>query len=702
MQKRKLFLYNSWSVLSGFLFVEVILSGSLLSSAQVTTGTLINEMTDLKRLTELSDHPYKYIQFSSYDRRSTSVSEPGWFANSDGFGNEPIPGFEEVLKAPDENGAGEYLICDVKGPGAILRLWTARINGNIRLYLDGNNTPVYDGDAQVFFWETAEKLSQGAVSHEIGKAFRQFDATYFPVPFAKSCRIEWIGDIRKLHFYHVGIRLYEAPCEVETFSQEGLVKYLPRLEKVCGAMDTSGKDSENIIKEGRPIESAIPKKSRKELMRFIGSGSIEYFSVKVSGNDLPECLRRNILNIYFDGSPSPQVQSPIGDFFGAAPGINPYRSLPFSVHPDGTMVCRFLMPFRDSVRIEIENHSGEDILVTGKIGITGYEWKPGKSMYFNARWRISHQLTASGKFISDIPYLLAHGTGRVVGASAYIFNPSDAPASYGNWWGEGDEKIFTDGDTSPSIFGTGSEDYFNYSWSSPDIFSLPFCGQPRNDGPGNRGFASNYRWHILDDIPFTDRLAFYMELRHHGEVPGFAYGRMVYLYSLPGLLDDHVPVSLDNIREQTLPDWSPVAIMGSKGYRLINAEEMIPAKQNIRLEEGELWAGGKIIVWYPSFQGDQITLSLPGIRNPAGNKLVITFAHFPEGGEVSVYLNGNLTEFNKKQEISLFEPNHQVLRNHTSAPVQLNEGDGNELTIRYTGAEKNKKVGIDFVWIKDQ
>jgi len=44
-------------------------------------------------------------------------------------------------------------------------------------------------------------------------------------------------------------------------------------------------------------------------------------------------------------------------------------------------------------------------------------------------------------------------------------------------WGEGDEKVFVDDDRVPSIFGTGSEDYFNYSWSSPDIFAFPYCGQ---------------------------------------------------------------------------------------------------------------------------------------------------------------------------------------------------------------------------------
>ena len=93
----------------------------------ITTVSLLNEMTDLKRLASLPDENYRTIQFSSYDRRSTSPTDSCWFSNEDGFGNEPIPGFEKVLKQPDTAGIGEYLICDVNKPGAIVRLWTAGI-----------------------------------------------------------------------------------------------------------------------------------------------------------------------------------------------------------------------------------------------------------------------------------------------------------------------------------------------------------------------------------------------------------------------------------------------------------------------------------------------------------------------------------------------------------------------------------------------
>jgi len=656
-------------------------------------------MTDLKRLAELPDHSYRYIQFSSYDRRSTNVSEPGWFANSDGFGNEPVTCFEKVLKAPDENGIGEYLICEVNGPGAILRLWTARMYGTIRLFLDQNDSALYDGPAQDLIWNTMNQFSPGPLELDYMNTFRQSDATYFPIPFARSCRIEWTGDIKKTHFYHVGIRVYEPECEVKTFSREDIPCNFQQLEKANCILAGKGMEPEQDTDEIKRFEQIIPENSRKELIGYNGSGAMEYFALKLSAESPDRALRQNILNMYFDGSPIPQVQSPAGDFFGAAPGINPYRSVPFSVHEDGTMECRFYMPFKDSVRIEIENLSGQEVRVSGGIRITDYEWKEGKSMHFRARWRINHGMTASNVHITDIPFLMAFGRGRVVGATSILLNPSPAPRNNGNWWGEGDDKIFVDRDTFPSLFGTGSEDYYNYSWSSSKIFSFPYSGQPRNDGPGNRGFVSNYRWHILDDIPFNDRLAFYMELLHHGEVPGFAYGRTVYLYALPGLLDNHLWLAADDLREQTLPAWSPVAYRGSEGYRFINAEDLIPPCPGIELAEGALWADGEILMWTPVQRGDRVSFSLHHPL-PVTNQMVITFAHMPDGGRVHVWINGKKVQFNHETVIDLYEPNHLVLRNHTSEAVSWNMGE-NQVTMEYVGETNDKKIGIDFFWVRE-
>ncbi|HJN16658.1 MAG TPA: hypothetical protein QGH10_14230, partial [Armatimonadota bacterium] len=135
---------------SALLFAGPFMTCSLAAAAPVTTGDLLREMVDLSVLVECPAPGYKTTQFSSYDRRSVKPYAPGWYENSDGFGNEPIPNFVEVLEEPDEDGIGRYLMVDVDGPGAIVRCWTAAINGNVRLYLDGSDEPVYEGSAGAF------------------------------------------------------------------------------------------------------------------------------------------------------------------------------------------------------------------------------------------------------------------------------------------------------------------------------------------------------------------------------------------------------------------------------------------------------------------------------------------------------------------------------------------------------------------------
>jgi len=129
------------------------------AAQEVNTGSLLRELTDLQRLTYFPDISYKTIQFSSFDRRSTIPAREGWFRNSDGFGREPLPGFEKVLREPGADDIGEYLICDINGPGAIVRMWTANINGDIRLFLDGSKDPIYEGPAEKFIWNTAAALT---------------------------------------------------------------------------------------------------------------------------------------------------------------------------------------------------------------------------------------------------------------------------------------------------------------------------------------------------------------------------------------------------------------------------------------------------------------------------------------------------------------------------------------------------------------
>jgi hypothetical protein len=686
------------------LFGGATLSGE--ENTTITTGSLFLEMTDLHRLTEFPHPAYRTIQYSSFDRRSKLPGGPEWFANSDGFGGEPLPGFEAVLKEPDEEGIGEYLIADVKGPGAIVRLWSAAISGTIRLYLDEQETPAYSGPAIDFFHRTLDAFPQAeAFDRELlDRTIYQRDASYAPLPYAKRMRLIWTGDLKTIHFYQVQVRIYASGTKVQTFNPLDLETYRTPIAQVMAAL---GDPDNNLEPRSQKIPAAFDKTlehgDSAEVITLNGPAALERLQLRIEAQDRDLALRQTLLHIICDDYPWGQVQSPLGDFFGAAPGVNPYTSLPFSVHPDGTMVCRWVMPFQKNLKIKLSNMGGQQVRIAGSALPSDYAWDKERSMHFRARWRVDHNLTASNRDVQDLPFLLAHGQGLYVGTTSYLLNPNNVPTPYGNWWGEGDEKIFVDQDTVPSIFGTGSEDYYNYSWSAPDIFYFPFCGQPRNDGPGNRGFVTNFRWHILDPLPFKHHIRFFMELFSHEVTPHLSYARIGYHYARPGLTDDHAAIMPEDLRPQQLPEnWQPAARMGARNSVMFPAEKLLGDRSNTRFQEGRLWAGGKLLLWTPQKKGESKDFAFK-IDKLGKYRIYITAALTPRSGRFSVLLNGEpLPQRGQESDIDLHRPYRTLLRNFALREMSLKPGE-HTLTLTFTGAPESisiPEIGIDFIWIQ--
>jgi len=695
------------STILGFLTV-IFLTNPLLAEP-ITTETLIREMIDMHRLAEFPKPAYSTVQFSSYDHRSVLPGGPDWFANSDGFGNEPIPNFEAVLAEPNEQGIGRYLICDVTGPGAIVRVWTAAIKGTIQMFLDDANEPIYDGPAQEFFLHPYKRYAEAAGIEDavfIG-TFQQANCCYFPFPFAKRCRIVWTGSLKEIHFYQIQIRRYVPAAEVLTFKPEDFKTYQSQIRRVARILSNPQSQWRYTSwLKSLPIDITVQPQQIQEVLSVEGPKAIERLTLKVSASDLDSALRQTILHIRCDDYPWGQVQSPIGDFFGAAPGINPFNSVPFTVEPDSNMTCRFVMPFAKSFKMLLENQGSQPVTVTGSILPMDYKWNDDSSMHFYARWRVDHDIVANGGFgPQDMPYLVANGTGLYVGTALMLLNPNPVPTPWGSWWGEGDEKIFVDGDVRPSTFGTSSEDYFNYAWSSPDIFVYPYCGQPRNDGPANRGFVTNHRWHILDALPFRQRLSFYMELYSHECTPDISYARIAYHYGRPGITDDHVSITKEDVRHIELPaNWLPAARAGSQGYMFYQAEDLIQTKTNTAFLDNPLWAGGRLLVWQPAKAGEELTFKLP---IPEDGKYIfqITAAQTPTSGSFSVRLDGKSIGFgDDKGIIDLYVPYRTLSRAFAAKPIKLTKGD-HLMTLRYepdTHGGDGKTVGLDFIWVKKQ
>ena len=684
---------------------STVLAAAGAGKEAITTDSLFEEMADMANLATFPKPVFRTVQFSSYDHRSRLPEGPDWFANADGFGGEPIPNFEKVLTAPDANGIGEYLIADVNGPGAVVRLWTAAISGDLRVFIDDSKTPLYQGSADEFFRRPYDRFAQaGDIDAErFRRTIYQRDASYAPIPFAKRLRVLWIGSIKEIHFYHLQVRLYDKGAAVASFRPEDIHTYRQTIDRVTLILSDPDK---NLVprsqQPGQVFDLSLKPSEKNTLVRLDGPSAIEQLSLRITAKDMDLALRQTLLEISFDDYPSSQVQSPVGDFFGAAPGINPYQSLPFTVHPDGTMICRFVMPFERACKIELYNCGRQPVTAKGAVLSMPFAWNE-RAMHFRARWRANHNLIASNRDVQDLPFLLACGRGVYVGTGVYLMNPAAVPTPYGNWWGEGDEKVFVDDDRTPSIFGTGSEDYFNYSWSSPDIFVFPYCGQPRNDGPGNRGYVTNYRWHILDAIPFKDNIRFYMELFSHERTPGMSYARIAYHYARPGLTDDHQMLMPDDLRLPLLPEnWQPAARMGAANALFFAAEDLATDAEATHLADGRLWAGGKVLVWTPTKNHNQKSFKIPA--SIAGRQQIhVAFAMTARSGKIAFRLDGQpLLLENEAEDVDLYCPYRTLLRRIALMPADLQAGD-HTLTLEARDSPDevaNPEVGIDFIWLQ--
>lgn len=236
-----------------------------------------------------------------------------------------------------------------------------------------------------------------------------------------------------------------------------------------------------------------------------GPGVITHIWNTVAGEK--EYSRLLVIRMYWDGETEPSVEAPLGDFFAVGHGRDAaFDSLPVNAASDGrARNCYWPMPFRESARITITNEGRE------RVGAFYYyvDWSKYPSIdpqeaYFHAQYRQEHPATSGTNYlIADI-----RGRGHYVGTVLNVRHRSP------EWWGEGDDLFFIDGDTEPTLRGTGAEDYFCDAWGFRK-HSGHYAGVTLWDGNEKPGaYTSVYRWHIPDPVPFKQSLR--LEIEHKG------------------------------------------------------------------------------------------------------------------------------------------------------------------------------------------
>lgn len=235
-------------------------------------------------------------------------------------------------------------------------------------------------------------------------------------------------------------------------------------------------------------------------MTFLGPGPHRW--AKQGSADHQEML----LRIFYDGDERPGVEAPVGDFFANGFGRrSEVVSLPVIVEDADSYNCFWHMPFRKSVRVEIENQSAKPVsLLYYNIDWVEKESLPEDTPYFYAQYRQEYPV-AKGK---DYVALETKGKGHFVGLVLSVRTRSPS------WFGEGDEKIYIDGEQKASIWGTGTEDYFLSAWGLKET-STPYFGVSYFDQRGIvGGHTCAYRWHVADPIVFNTGIV--VSLEHWG------------------------------------------------------------------------------------------------------------------------------------------------------------------------------------------
>jgi hypothetical protein len=647
------------------------------TNAVLTYADLVRRLTDLEHLATLPEPGEKTAQFSSYDRASRYDEKTGkyvrWDANGDNDG---------IIRKED----GKLVLAEMDGPGCIWRIWSAAPKeGHVRIYLDGDTNPAVDLPFAEYFSGTNAPFTRPALVHTVSQGCNN----YTPIPFQKSCKI--VADENWGAYYQFGYTTFPKGTPVPTFKRELSAEENAALDEADKILSHCGPREFPNGHSSSGGDGLLGGNGSYESDKLEGPGAINCIRVKFDPPLTPadrDVLREITIQIRWDGERSPSVWSPLGDFFGTAPGANPYRSLPCGLTEDGWFYANWFMPFATNAEVKFVNEGKADRKF--KFEIYSEEIKGDLTRYarFHTKWHRDEFLPTQVERRIDWPLLKTTGRGRFVGVMLHVWNPR------GGWWGEGDEKFFVDGEKFPSTFGTGSEDYFGYAWCNPTPFQNAFHNQTHNDG-NNKGHVSVNRWHIADQIPFEKKFEGCIEKYFPNERPT-RYASTVFWYLEPGGHDPYSPVPLE---ERTNYFVQPVA---KKIPGVIEGEQMkILSKSGGNPQEQDMtpfsdkWSNDAHLWWIDARPGDKLELALP-VEKAGRFKLLAQFTKAVDYGIVQLSLDGG----------KLGEP-IDLYHNGVITTGELDLGTRNlgagehKLTVEITGANpkavKSFMFGLDCV-----
>jgi hypothetical protein len=263
------------------------------------------------------------------------------------------------------------------------------------------------------------------------------------------------------------------------------------------------------------------------LLEHCGAGAIALLSMRLLPFE-PRSLGDLWIVCRWDDHSHPDIEAPIGAFFGNEYGLRSVALLTHGRSSDGRLYCRFPMPFWKCAHVEIQNRGARILRMSHRIELSNAPHYPqSRCGYFR-----------STRYYPDTP--VTPGRDSIIGEAfgrGHIVAVTLTGRSIENKWVscEGDVRLYIDGNATPQIESDGSESYGCYGWG----FVSPGQHNPASgyDGSGEPICEfSETRSHTGDWIPFQTGFRFGLEAGERNDSPMRHSGLVLY-YSVdaPGM-----------------------------------------------------------------------------------------------------------------------------------------------------------------------
>ncbi len=681
------------------IFILILSNAYAIRAAEpVSIKGLLVEMTDRTEKARFPSPAFTTRQFSSYDRLTVEEGKPGWFANWDR---------SQFLAVERDNGRREFVMMDSEGPGAVVRFWMTFAGenagqGTLRIYVDDMKVPVIEGKAfDVLSGDVVSGAPLAASVSELSPYDQRGHNLYFPIPYARRCKVTYEsegvwedepgGKRGECVYYNINYRTYEPGTAVVSYSKAEMARNKSLIARTLKQLREMDRGLKGVRLQSVPLDAELAAGQSKSI-DMTGTKAVRRIGMRIEADDIPQALRSVVVEIAFDGEKT--VWIPAGDFFGTGPRRLYTNTWYTDVSQDGTMNAWWVMPFENECRITLINRSSETVHIRdAAVEFSAWKWDD-RSMYFGSSWHQYNAIHTGGlkdasgenEGLCDLNFVTLSGKGVYIGDGVALYNTTYA------WWGEGDEKVYVDGEAFPSHIGTGTEDYYGYAWCRPEAFTdHPFIAQPCGEGSYSPGYTANIRLRALDGIPFQESLRFDMELWHWAK-GGIDYACSTFWYAMPGSTSNIAP-DLEGVRRKVATRRSD--IMPERTELSVEGEAMQHLWRDAghfeyRFAHPEELSGGMQLFWTGAAEKQRLTVQFDNAFEFSGPVSALCCME-PGGYTVAIYLNGK-----PLGSVDFDAPQFEVKR------VELGEGQlqkgPNRLEFEITGVPATGdrgNMGID-------